>query len=91
MHICGNNFSLPWTGWITRNYIVGLENVFEPKVSELYNQTPGIFNWTRSWSTNQYSAIAVHFPIYNYLYDEIIVDQEAYSSNDEKKEGKYIT
>ena len=78
-------FALPWTGWLTRNYIVGLENLFEPMAAELVNETPGVFDWTRSWSTHQYSTIAVHFPIYSYDYDEIVVDNEAYSSENEKK------
>ena len=57
--------------------------------AELVNETPGVFDWTRSWSTHQYSTIAVHFPIYSYDYDEIVVDNEAYSSENEKKSVKY--
>jgi hypothetical protein len=77
-------FTIPWSGWLTRNYIVGLDNLFQPKLGELINETPGVFKWTKTWSTHQYSSIAVYFPIYAYAYDEIVIDEEAYSSNSEK-------
>ena len=83
-------FALPWTGWLTRNYLVGLENLFEPMAAELVNETPGVFNWTKSWSTHQYSTIAVHYPIYSYDYDEIVVDNEAYASENERKAVKTL-
>jgi len=77
-------FTIPWSGWLTRNYIVGLDNLFQPKLEELINETPGVFKWTKTWSTHQYSSISVFFPIYAYAYDEIVIDGEAYSSNSEK-------
>ena len=75
--------ALPWSGWLARNTQVGLDNIFKPIIVELYEKTPGIFSWTSTWSTTQYSSNAVHFPVFTLAYDEIKIDAKAYSSQEE--------
>ena len=81
--IIGLILALPWSGWLARNYLVGLDNIFKPVIAEQYEKTPGIFNWTSTWSTTQYSSNAVHYPVFTLAYDEIKIDKEAYSSSGE--------
>ena len=75
--------AIPWSGWLARNIIVGLDNIFKPSIVELYEKTPGIFSWTSTWSTTQYSSNAIHWPVYTLAYDKIRIDDKAYSSQKE--------
>ncbi len=77
--------AVPWCGWLVRNAYVGLENVFAPEYVNLYAKAPGLFSWVGVWSTNQYSSIAVIFPVYNRSYDKIVVDKDAYSTPKERE------
>ena len=77
--------AIPWFGWLARNAHVGLDNIFKPVIVEIFEESPGIFNWTRTWSTTQYSSNAVHYPVYNLAYDEIRINNKAYSSQEEMK------
>ena len=83
--VVGMILAIPWCGWLIRNAHVGLENVFAPEISGLYAKAPGMFSWVGVWSTNQYSSIGILFPIYNGVYDEISVDEKAYSSPKERE------
>ena len=83
--VVGMILAIPWGGWLIRNAHVGLENVFAPEISSLYAKAPGMFSWVKVWSTNQYSSIGIHFPVYNGVYDEISVDEKAYSTTKERE------
>lgn len=76
---------LPWTGWLVRNVVVGLDTVFSPLAVELNNEAKGLYLWENTWSTNVYTSIAIHFPVTNRDYDKIFIDESAFISNDEKK------
>ena len=81
--VIGLVLALPWSGWVARNAHVGLDNIIKPVIVEHYEKTPGIFSWTSTWSTTQYSSNAVHYPVFTLAYDEIKIDAEAYSSPEE--------
>ena len=83
--VVGMVLAVPWCGWLVRNAHVGLENVFAPVAVSLYAKAPGMFSWVKVWSTNQYSSIGVHFPVYNGAYDKISVDEKAYSTPKERE------
>jgi hypothetical protein len=83
--IVGMILAVPWCGWLARNAHVGLENVFVPVAVSLNAKAPGMFSWVRVWSTNQYSSIGVHFPVYAGDYDKISVAEEAYSTPKERE------
>ena len=83
--VVGMILAVPWCGWLVRNAHVGLENVLTPVAVSLNEKAPGMFSWVRVWSTNQYSSIGVHFPVYNGSYDKISVDEKAYSTPNERE------
>ena len=76
---------IPWTGWFTRNVVVGLDNVFLPIAVEQNKGSEGFFRWGKTWSTNVYTSSAIHFPVANRDYDKIFIDETAFISNIEKK------
>ena len=75
--------AIPWSGWLARNIMVGLDNIFKPSIVKQKEKTPGIFSWTSTWSTTQYSSNAIHWPVYTLAYDKIRIDDKAYSSQKE--------
>ena len=81
---------IPWTGWLTRNFVVGLETVFSPLAVELNNQSKGLYRWESTWSTNVYNSSAIHFPVSGRNYDKIVIDEVAFVSNDEKRKVKIL-
>ena len=76
--------TLPWAGWLARNYHAGLDHVFKPINLETSETAPGLFHWASVWSTDQYSSIAIYFPVYRLAYDEIKIDEKAYASEKER-------
>jgi hypothetical protein len=81
---------IPWTGWLARNFVVGLDTVFSPLAVELNNQAKGLYRWENTWSTNVYTSSAIHFPVTNRNYDKIVIDEVAFISNNEKRRVKIL-
>jgi hypothetical protein len=83
--VIGLILALPWSGWFLRNVYVGLPSVFSPLAVELNKATEGLFGWEKTWSTNLYTSIAIHYPVANLNYDAIRIDENAYRTIEERK------
>ena len=81
---------LPWTGWLVRNVAVGLDSVFSPLSVEQNREAEGLYRWENTWSTNVYTSSAIHFPTGSRAYDKIVIDEDAFISNSEKKRVKTL-
>ena len=81
---------IPWTGWLARNAVVGLDSTFSPLAVEQNKEAKGLYRWAKTWSTNVYTSSVVHFAVASRDYDEIIFDETAFISSTEKNRVKSL-
>ena len=79
-------FSLPWGGWLARNHMSGMENIFPLAMTAPNNaESPnGYLKWLWTWSTDTYHNTNSLWPVTRFNYDSIGIDERAYYTIEEK-------
>ena len=76
--------TVPWSAWIYRNHLVGLDP-FSPLAVEFSHEASGFYSWGKTWATTSYESNAMHFPTSSLLYENIFVPQSAFASQKEEE------
>ena len=84
--------SLPWGGWLVRNHMVGMNNIFPlPLTSPNNAESPnGYMKWLWTWSTETYQNTNTVWPVTRFVYDAISIDERAYITIEEKKKVELL-
>ena len=85
--IVGVIVSIPWVGWMVRNYNVGLSSVL-PQTFVVPGggaEPKGYLMWVRSWMTNTYHNTNSLYPTNRLIYSSISFDPEIFASDKEKR------
>ena len=79
-------FSLPWSMWLVRNYTVGMDNILPSQMAlpENAKAPNGYLKWCKTWTTLEYQRPGSQWPITRFVYDNISIDSDIYSTNKEK-------
>lgn len=77
--------TVPWSAWMYRNHLVGLDHLFSPLAVELGHKASGFYRWEKTWATTVYESMVLHFPVSSLAYEEIFVPQNAFASQKEEK------
>ena len=82
--------SIPWSAWIYRNHLAGLDHLFSPLAVEQNRQASGLYSWEKTWATTVYESSAIHFPVAQLEYQNILLPQHAFSSRKEENHVKNL-
>ena len=85
--IVGVIVSIPWAGWMVRNYNVGLSSVL-PQTFVVPGggaEPKGYLMWVRSWMTNTYHNTNTLYPPNRLIYSSISFDPEIFASDEERR------
>ena len=82
--------SIPWSAWIYRNHLAGLDHLFSPLGLEQSRQASGLYSWEKTWATTAYETNAIHFPVAQLEYQNILLPQHAFSSRKEENHVKNL-
>ena len=79
-------FSLPWSAWLTRNYVVGMDSILPSQMALPQNaKAPdGYLKWCKTWTTLEYQRPGSQWPITRFVYDNISIDHGIYATKGEK-------
>jgi len=79
-------FSLPWSAWLTRNYVVGMDSILPSQMALPQNaKAPdGYLKWCKTWTTLEYQRPGSQWPITRFVYDKIVIDNNIYATKEEK-------
>jgi len=85
-------FSLPWSAWLTRNYVVGMDSILPSQMALPQNaKAPdGYLKWCKTWTTLEYQRPGSQWPITRFVYDKIVIDNNIYATNEEKIKVKKL-
>lgn len=85
--VVGVIVSIPWVGWMVRNYNVGLSSVLPQtfNVPDGGAEPKGYLLWVRSWMTNTYHNTNSLWPANRLIYSSISFDPEIFASDKEKR------
>ena len=85
--IVGVIVSIPWVGWMVRNYNVGLSSVL-PQTFVVPGggaEPKGYLMWVRTWMTNTYHNTSTLYPTNRLIYSSISFDPEIFASDEERR------
>jgi hypothetical protein len=86
--IVGLLTSIPISGWMIRNLIIGHAPL--TMTSEVAPKAPGYFSWLNTWVVNEYERADANFPVWRSEYSKINLHQSKYVNDDELKTAQLL-
>ena len=86
--IVGLLTSIPVSGWMIRNLIIGHAPL--SIASEVAPKAPGYFFWLNTWVVNEYERADANFPVWRSEYSKINLHHSKYVNDDELKTAQKL-
>lgn len=86
--IFGALTSVPISGWMIRNLIIGHSPL--SMTSQFAPKAPGYFLWLDTWVVTEYERADANFPVWRSEYSKINLHQSKYVGDDEREYAQYL-